>query len=220
MTRIVSEKYKSVDTMDVLDGLVQKGVLTYENVLNLKLSRVKGKNTSHMVRVPFGDKATLFDTEVQPELLLWNSYQGESSLKASLGFYRFVCANGMTVGEVFEEVKIRHVKGQTFEQKFDGFFNNLLPILDRGLSGLREVAGKELSFFEQREIAHRLFPERIAKQISAHLFLGREEDRTRNVWQLWNVSNEALRANARRPDGLAFERRNANLLPAILKEVA
>lgn len=218
--RIVSEKYKSVDTINVLDGLVQKGVLTQENVLNMKLSNVKGKNTSHIVRVPFGDRVSLFDTEVQPELLLWNSYQGESSLKASLGFYRFVCSNGMTVGEVFEEVKIRHVKGQTFEQKFDSFFNNLLPILDRGLSGLREVADKKLSTYEMIHVAFELFPKRIAEQVREQILVGRPEDRTGNVWELWNVSNEVLRANARQPNGLAFERRNADLLPRILKEVA
>jgi hypothetical protein len=218
--RIVSEKYRAVDTMDVIDGLVTKGILTEANVFAMKVCKTRGTTTKHLIRVPFGDQVTLFDSTVQPELLLWNSYQGESSLKASLGFYRFVCSNGMTIGEVFEEVRIRHIKGQTFEQKFDSFFNNLLPILDRGLSGLHEVASKRLDLGKQMEIARALFPQRIAKQIEDRLIFGRAEDRTGNVWQLWNVANEVMRINARRPHGLAFEQRNADLLPRILKEVA
>lgn len=45
---------------------------------------------------------------LQPEFIIDNSHDGSSSLQVLLGFFRFVCSNGLIVGTTFGKARIRH----------------------------------------------------------------------------------------------------------------
>jgi hypothetical protein len=46
--------------------------------------------------------------DVVPEVVLLNSHNGSSSYRMLAGLFRLVCANGLVVGNSFEEVRVRH----------------------------------------------------------------------------------------------------------------
>lgn len=47
---------------------------------------------------------------MRPEVVLYNSHDGTSSVRLFVGFYRFICSNGIVAGEGFE-ARIRHTVG-------------------------------------------------------------------------------------------------------------
>lgn len=214
-----SNRYQHVSTVQVLDSLYQAG-FTNQIAETVQIKRRKNSTSVHVARVPVGESRILFDTQIQPELVLFNSYGGESSLRARLGFFRAVCANGMTVGTTLEEVSIRHVKGPTFDTKYSQFFERIDVLLQDGFARLESQVSRGLEQGQMLAVIRRL--EHIlgkrAAETARILLDRREEDQTGNIWQLWNVTNEALRLNAR--SEVAYEERNARLLDSILKEVA
>lgn len=216
-TKILSDRYQHVSTGQVLVDLEDRGLIKSDTT-SFKWKR---SGTQHVVRADVGNKVTLFDTEVQPQVVIFNSFQGESALRAHLGFFRAVCTNGMVVGQsITEPVIIRHIKGPTFDTKYREFFDNLEVVLERGLQGLQEKTERSLTLSEMNALIERLtsLTGVRARDKALELLRGREEDQTSNVWQLWNVTNEAMRITARSP--VAYEERNAKLLDTILKEVA
>jgi hypothetical protein len=207
--------YKTVVTQDVISGLRERGLVTEEPRVTAR-SRT-GKTTVHLARVPLNiGTHTLFDSQVQPELLLWNSYQGESSFVAKLGFFRFVCANGMALGSSFGSVKLRHIEGPKFEREFRDFFDGIDRMVCEGFSSIEQQMSKKLTHQEREAVVRSLgFSKKTTETILQQLAVPqRDEDNTGNVWQLWNVSNEVMRQRSR--SELAFERKNDRLLNDIL----
>jgi hypothetical protein len=53
----------------------------------------------------------------RPEIILYNSHNGSSSLRLFAGLYRFICSNGIVAGQGFES-RLRHTSGSVrgFEQ--------------------------------------------------------------------------------------------------------
>lgn len=53
----------------------------------------------------------------RPEIILYNSHNGSSSLRLFAGLYRFICSNGIVAGQGFE-ARLRHTSGSVkgFEQ--------------------------------------------------------------------------------------------------------
>lgn len=49
-------------------------------------------------------------TGERPEIVLYNSHDGSSSLRLFVGFYRFICSNGIVAGDGFE-ARLRHTSG-------------------------------------------------------------------------------------------------------------
>lgn len=207
--------YKHVSTEKIIHDLSAVGLVRPEETKIIK-SR-SGKTTRHVARIPLNtENVLLFGSEVRPELLLWNSYAGECSFTAKLGFFRAVCANGMALGEVFESVKLRHVEGPKFNTEFSNFFDGIED-LSKKIYQVEEVASKRLTENQQKDIVNILgFSDRMSKEIVRQIESPiRREDNIENVWSLWNTINEAMKRNSRSP--LAFEMKNNNLLSRILE---
>ncbi len=55
------------------------------------------------------------------EIILINSHDGASSYQMMAGLFRYICHNGLVVGDVFEDIRIAHkgdVKGEVIEGAF------------------------------------------------------------------------------------------------------
>ena len=61
----------------------------------------------------------------RPEVVLYNSHDGTSSLRLFVGFYRFICSNGLVAGDGFE-ARLRHSSGTVA-----GFELMLADVVDR-----------------------------------------------------------------------------------------
>ena len=102
----VSDRYSFLPTIEVVDMLRKEGWFptVAQEVRTRKQERAGFQK--HLIRLQhdnlvLGDEAT--------ECILINSHDRSCAYQLSIGVYRFVCSNGMMVGETFEKVSVRHM---------------------------------------------------------------------------------------------------------------
>ena len=102
-----SLRYTWIPTIDVLRSLTREGFEPY--MVTQGLSRIEGKAafTKHMVRLRHGAQAR--DRVEANEIILINSHDGASSYQLLAGVFRFVCKNGLVVGDVIQDIRIPHM---------------------------------------------------------------------------------------------------------------
>jgi Domain of unknown function (DUF932) len=118
-----SERYTHIPTIDVLRGLRKEGFEPF--MVAQGASRVEGKAefTKHMIRMRHvRDVSGLVQTRPEAnEIILINSHDGASSYQMLAGMFRFVCCNGLVVGEVVDDIRIPHkgnIQGEVIEGAF------------------------------------------------------------------------------------------------------
>lgn len=117
-----SARYTYIPTIDVLRGLRAEGFEPF--MVAQGASRVEGKAafTKHMIRMRHAGQV-----QTRPEaneIILINSHDGASSYQMLAGMFRFVCCNGLVVGQVVEDIRIPH-RGNVQVDVIDGAFRVL-----------------------------------------------------------------------------------------------
>lgn len=121
-----SKRYTYIPTIDVLRGLRREGFEPF--MVAQGASRVPGKTefTKHLIRMRHAGQ-----TQARPEaseIILINSHDGVSSYQMLAGMFRFVCCNGLVVGDVVDDIRVPHrgdIQGEVIEgatrilQEFD-----------------------------------------------------------------------------------------------------
>jgi hypothetical protein len=117
-----SERYTYIPTIDVLHGLQREGFEPF--MVAQGQSRIEGKTeyTKHMIRLRHGRQGSVLP-EVN-EIILINSHDGASSYQMLAGVFRFVCCNGLVVGQIANDIRIPH-KGNIQHEVIDGAFRVL-----------------------------------------------------------------------------------------------
>ena len=118
-----SERYTYIPTIEVLRGLRKDGFEPF--MVAQGASRIEGKAefTKHMIRMRH-HRDTSGQVQTKPEvneIILINSHDGASSYQMLAGMLRFVCCNGLVVGEVVEDIRIPHkgnIQGEVIEGAF------------------------------------------------------------------------------------------------------
>lgn len=114
-----SDRYTYIPTIDVLRGLRREGFEPF--MVAQGQSRVEGKSayTKHMIRMRHaGQISTRPEAN---EIILINSHDGASSYQMLAGLFRFVCCNGLVVGDVVDDIRIPHkgnIQGEVIEGAF------------------------------------------------------------------------------------------------------
>ncbi len=106
-----SERYTYIPTIEVLRGLRKEGFEPF--MVAQGRSRIEGKAefTKHMVRMRYaGHVSTKPEAN---EIILINSHDGASSYQMLAGVFRFVCCNGLVVGNVSNDIRIPHRTGKS-----------------------------------------------------------------------------------------------------------
>jgi hypothetical protein len=121
-----SERYTYIPTIEVLRGLRKEGFQPF--MVAQGASRIEGKAefTKHMIRMRHHrDSSGQVQTRPEAnEIILINSHDGASSYQMLAGMFRFVCCNGLVVGEVVEDIRIPH-KGSIQAEVIEGAFRVL-----------------------------------------------------------------------------------------------
>jgi hypothetical protein len=117
-----SERYTYIPTIDVLRGLRREGFEPF--MVAQGHSRIEGKTqyTKHLIRMRHAGQV-----QAKPEaneIILINSHDGASSYQMLAGMFRFVCCNGLVVGEVAQDIRIPH-KGNIQGEVIQGAFRVL-----------------------------------------------------------------------------------------------
>lgn len=101
----LSERYVMVSTAEVIEGMRREG---WEVAAAHSAAPRKGsaEYTRHMIdfRRP---EPTVIDGLV-PRVVFLNSHDGSTSARVMAGLFRFVCANGLIVGNVTHQHRARH----------------------------------------------------------------------------------------------------------------
>ena len=118
-----SERYTYIPTIEVLRGLRREGFEPF--MVAQGASRVEGKAefTKHLIRLRHagGQSAELQTRTETPEIILINSHDGASSYQLMPGWFRYICANGLVIGQVFEDIRVAH-KGTANHDAIEGAF--------------------------------------------------------------------------------------------------
>jgi Domain of unknown function (DUF932) len=106
-----SDRYTHIPTIDVLRGLRRAGFEPF--MVAQGHSRIAGKSefTKHMIRMRHAgaDAAAAKAKPEANEVVLINSHDGASSYQLLAGSFRYVCCNGWVVGNITQDIRIRHV---------------------------------------------------------------------------------------------------------------
>ena len=147
-----SDRYTYIPTIEVLRGLRREGFEPF--MVAQGTSRIEGKSdfTKHLIRMRHRR-----DIEVQTqaraeahEIILINSHDGASSYQMLCGAFRFVCCNGLVVGNVIEDLRIPH-KGNIQGDVIEGAFRVLdqFETVDEHVDDMKALPlerGEELAF--------------------------------------------------------------------------
>jgi hypothetical protein len=116
-----SERYTYIPTIEVLRCLRKEGFDPF--LVAQGGSRVEGKAefTKHMIRMRDHRNGQAQARPEVNEIILINSHDGASSYRLLAGMFRFVCCNGLVVGDVVEDIRIPHkgnIQGEVIEGAF------------------------------------------------------------------------------------------------------
>jgi Domain of unknown function (DUF932) len=115
-----SDRYAYIPTIEVLRALHMEGFEPF--MVAQSASRIAGKAefTKHMIRMRHAGQLRQGKSEAN-EIILINSHDGASSYQLLAGVFRFICCNGLVVGDVVEDIRIPHkgdIQGEVIEGAF------------------------------------------------------------------------------------------------------
>jgi hypothetical protein len=114
-----SERYTYIPTIEVLRGLRTEGFAPFMVAQGASRTEGKAEFTKHMIRLRHGVQGTVLPEA--NEIILINSHDGASSYQMLAGMFRFVCCNGLVVGQVADDIRIPHkgnIRGEVIEGAF------------------------------------------------------------------------------------------------------
>lgn len=102
--------------------------------------------------VAFSPRAGSISQEFRPEIVLYNSHDGSSSLKLFAGAYRFICSNGLISGDGIE-TRLRHSLANA--AGFSAMVSDIAGELPALMERIARLQAVQLSEAAQNEIATR-----------------------------------------------------------------
>ena len=192
-----SARFVPVPTIEVLGGLRKEGFDPF--FAQQARTRIAGKAeiTKHMMRLRH---RSITNAEGEAfEIVLVNANDGSSSYQMIPGYFRFVCANGLMVGDTFNEVKVRH-SGKAIHDVIEGAYTVLEDAeeITEQVQSFKAITVSDAERAILAEAAHQLrFPDaqkEDGKQapVTADQMLRtrRRDDRASDLWTAFNVVQE------------------------------
>ena len=189
-----SERYAYIPTSAVLAGLQAEGFQPF--YAQQGGSRIPGKAdfTKHVLRLRHQSREN--ERGEAHEIILLNSHDGTSSFQLFSGVFRFVCMNGLFVGDLFTDAKVKH-KGDVKNDVIEAAYT-VLEDADAIMDGIEEKKaitldeGERLAF---AKAAHALrFEDANKAPVTPERLLApaRHEDQGRDLWTTFNVVQERV----------------------------
>ena len=121
-----SSKYSFVSTMDAIQLIESAGWVPYKADQSSVREKTNDGFQRHLIKFTRSDML-LPNAEERIDLILFNSHDCGSAFRLAMGIFRFVCANGMVVGNTNLEFSHRHIN---FDQ--DAFLSSVNAIAHNG----------------------------------------------------------------------------------------
>ena len=107
----LSDRYGEVDTKQVIEIMQDYGYGITQAAQKRSRKAEDRVYAEHLLSFASRTDSYLRTGEARPEIVIYNSRNGLSSLKIFTGAFRFICSNGMIAGEGMVQ-KVRHTKTQ------------------------------------------------------------------------------------------------------------
>lgn len=193
----LSDKYQQVNTQEVVKTLVDNGFEVTSTQVTRARSKDKQGFQKHLIRLKHPN--ITFGNDERPEIILINSHDGTTSFRIQLGIFRFVCANGLIVGNTFGGFKHKHIGSNLKERvqyEVDRLVAHDLPKLKNTIDSMKN---SKLSVLNIADLASKLvklrLPENAVTDSKTYHSLVtplREEDKTQDLWTVYNTMQEKL----------------------------
>lgn len=188
-----SERYTYIPTIEVLTGLRNEGFQPF--MVAQSKSRIEGKSeyTKHMIRLR--PEGRILSPETF-EIILINSHDGTSSYQMLAGVFRFVCQNGMVIGNTVEDVRVPH-RGNITENVIDAAytivdgFNNAQDTIE--IMKSTPLALPDARAFAEAALTLKYDTDEHAPVIPDQILLPRRQaDKANDLWTTFNRVQENL----------------------------
>lgn len=210
-------RYLYVPTIQPLRTLLDNGWGVYEASQQRARAADRDPYTKHMLRMR---KLSDFDTdgwgkkEGVSEVILINAHDGTAAYHLIAGYFRFVCSNGMMVGNKLAGFKVRHtVSAQTNLEVLDSAERVVTEKLPTMLQHVEAMQSKEITESAAAEfaaLALRLrYGDTVAPfQLGALLEARRTADAGASVWRVLNRIQENVLQGGWETKSNMFDRRS------------
>lgn len=134
----LTNRYASLNTSELLPIMADYGYFPMQ-AAQKKSRKGETQHSSHMLSF-----AKTYHTEevvgaVRPEIILYNSHDGSSSVRLFAGCFRFICSNGIVAGEGFQSRIYHNARAITgFEDMLRNTVDALPTLMER-IEKLRQV---------------------------------------------------------------------------------
>ena len=189
-----SERYLYIPTVQVLDALRDEGFQPFMACQTRVRDQGKRDHTKHMLRLRHVNQ--IQDKEAN-EIILLNSHDGTSSYQMIGGKFRFVCANGLVLGDVAADQKVRHSgRGDVVHDVIEGAYEvlNHFEQIDQKMETMksRTLDRYEQEAFAMAALAHRYEPTEGPAPVTPTQLLmpRRHEDSSNDLWTTFNRVQE------------------------------
>lgn len=191
-----AESYEHITTARIIESLLNEGFV----VQDYKQSRCRNEGNrpyvKHAVRLLHPDAPK--SAEGQKQILLTNANNKTSALTIKAGYYRFVCCNGLVIGDTLHSIKVphRHRDGVSLlDNIIEGTFQ-VLKDFDKVDACIDQMQSRSLTLQEQHAFAEQAFKLRyLDKPLvdpTSLLNTRRFEDKGSTLWRVFNRLQENL----------------------------
>jgi hypothetical protein len=193
-----SDVFGYVDTRGILETLYSEGFRVFSVSTARPRDVSKRGYEKHMLRLRHVDAPII--NGASPEIVLKNAHDGTSRYEALGGLIRFICSNGLVIGEMIERIAIKHVgdiSGRVVDatHRIAHQVSDVIPVIDAmraiDLTQERREAFAEAAHairFEPNENGETRAP----VSPLALLTPRRAEDTNIDLWSTFNVVQENL----------------------------
>lgn len=189
----LSDKYKLAKTSEIIKRIEGMG-FTMNRFVALKV-RKKERQGFQKHRVIFTSPLLKESFDGVPQLLLTNSHDGTSSVVLQLGFFRYVCSNGLVVGRnIIEPIKVKH-SGADFDERLIVAINNIVAQAEKLTASIGRLKSKTLTNSEILNFQREALQKRLGDNVKIQSFsmsINRPEDTANDIFTVMNVIQENL----------------------------
>lgn len=185
-----SDRYSYIPTIDIVNALRAEGFEVYMACQARVRDSDRRGHARHMLRLRHN---SVGQAEKVNEIIFLNSHDGTSSCQLIAGVFRFICSNGMVVGDTYSDIRVRHT-GDVTGEVIEGAYEVLdsFERVDQSYSQMRDVS---LTPDEQGALAKAVLTLKYDGQYapidsSQLLTPRRREDHSPDLWTTLNCLQE------------------------------
>jgi hypothetical protein len=193
----LSTKYQTIKSSALVGQLESKG-FKLDDVITIKTRNIK-RNGKQKHRMLFSNPELLSTnhSDGKLQLLVTNSYDGTSGIIFQLGFFRYVCSNGLVAGTSFETISVRHI-GIGIQEKIDTAIVEIAAQAKKLNALIDKMKNTKLSLGQVVELEKNALKLRTDKNVVVvNIPVLRQADQGNDLFTVYNRVQEAvIRGNA------------------------